>query len=262
MNQAVKAVNPLLEKIKMPGETFRVPSGCLFYTNGEIEDDVTNGELRVFPMTAIDEIEMKSPDMLFSGDAVEHVFRRCIPQILQPKQLLTKDVDFLLVCLRKVTFGDSLAITYTHDCKDAKNHEYKMDMSKFIKNTKDIKQQEIAQKFTFTFPNDQVVNFKPVSFQAFVDMMQATQDETDAEALKTAMLNTLADIIVDVDEITDKMMIYAWLDKLSSGWLKEFNEQIEKTSGWGPSFDSKQKCKDCGKIITITAPLNPLSFFT
>lgn len=105
--------NPLLRRFNhMPPETFRLPSGGVFYTNGELDDEVINGEVEVHPMTAIDEITIKSPDMMYQGTAIEKVFSRCIPQVLKPLELLTKDMDYLLVCLRIVTYGETLDLTW------------------------------------------------------------------------------------------------------------------------------------------------------
>jgi hypothetical protein len=105
--------NPLLRRFShMPPETFRLPSGGVFYTDGELDPEVVNGEVVVYPMTAIDEITIKSPDMLYQGSAIEKVFNRCIPQVLKPMKLLTKDVDYLMVCLRIVTYGKMLDLTW------------------------------------------------------------------------------------------------------------------------------------------------------
>jgi len=78
----VSDYNPLLERFnKMPPETFRMPSGGALYKNGEIDDDVIDGEIIIYPMTTVDELTMRSPDMLFQGTAIENVFRRCMPRL-------------------------------------------------------------------------------------------------------------------------------------------------------------------------------------
>ena len=105
--------NPLIERSRIPGEIHRLPSRGIFYTNGELDGSVRDGELQIFPMTLIDEITMKSPDLLFSGDAVKQVLGRCVPQVLKPGQLLSKDVDFLMLVIRKASYGD-LEINYKH----------------------------------------------------------------------------------------------------------------------------------------------------
>jgi hypothetical protein len=82
--------NPLLEKLKkkIPGETFRLPSRGLFYTNGELDPEVENGEIVIYPMTTVDELALRSPDMLFQGTAITQVIRRTVPQILKPERLI------------------------------------------------------------------------------------------------------------------------------------------------------------------------------
>lgn len=102
--------NPLLSKIELPGRRFRLPSRGLFYTNGELNDDIVDGEIQVFSMTAIDEISMRSPEYLFSGEAIERVFKRCIPEVKKPLELLSLDIDYLLTALRIVSYGDVIRI--------------------------------------------------------------------------------------------------------------------------------------------------------
>jgi hypothetical protein len=102
--------NPLLQKIKIPGKRFRLPSRGLFYTQGELEDGVVDGEIIVYPMTSIDEMYLRSPELLFNGEAIDIVIKRCCPEIKKPLQLVSKDVDFILACLRVVSYGNSYTI--------------------------------------------------------------------------------------------------------------------------------------------------------
>lgn len=258
-----RPVNPLLERIRMPGETFRIPSGGLFYNNGELASDVKDGEVYVYPMTAIDEIMIKTPDLLYSGKAVQEVFGRCIPQVIKPMELLARDVDFLLICLRKVSFGSEMEILHTHTCENAKEHSYVITMDSFIKQSKRIDPTTIASQYTCTLENGQVVEMQPVNYQHFVEMMQANDvDFKDPQVAKTFMLSTILSIIVSVDGIKDKGMIAEWLDRLPVRELHTINDKIEKTVEWGPTFETTITCRDCGKPSKVTAPLNPVAFFT
>ena len=128
-------VNPLLTKVKIPGQSFTLPSRGLFYSPGVLDEQASRtNEVHVYPLTAIDEIVLKSPDKLFSGDAVVDVFKHRIPAILKPKELAANDVDFLLLALRKVTYGDTFSIEYTHDCEGVEDKDRKMKGS--IKNAR------------------------------------------------------------------------------------------------------------------------------
>jgi hypothetical protein len=216
-------------------------------------------------MTTLDEITMKTPDLLFSGNAVRQVFARCIPQILDVDRLLTKDVDFLLTCLRKVSYGDVMKIEYRHDCENAKAHTYDADVSMFIRASKRIDPTTVASDFSVELPNGQTVKLQPVVFSEFVRIMQtlnAQQNDESPEKLKDEVLSSVAGMIVSVDGVEDKHMIREWLEKIPPQYVALMNEKIDKASGWGTDFDVKTKCKDCGADITISAPLNPLAFFT
>lgn len=264
-NTGAPRVNPLLDKIKLPGETFTLPSGGLFYNEGVLSPEVKNAEIYVQPMTTLDEITMKSPDLLFSGNAVRQVFARCIPQVLDAGRLLSKDVDFLLACLRKVSYGDEMTIEYKHDCKDAKEHSYVTDVGRFIRGAKRIDPTQVENDFTVTFQNGQVARFQPVLFQDYIDIMQAlgsSSDDDSPEAIRDQMVKSLSGLIVDVDGITDREMVMEWLKQIPPRYITTINEKIDKVSTWGADFTASILCKDCGEKIEAEVPLNPLSFFT
>ena len=170
--QQTQTINPLLSRVQMPGETFTLPSGGLFYVDGILDPSVENAEVHVHPMTAIDEIVMKTPDLLFSGKAAQQVFARCIPQVLDIKRLLSKDVDFLLACLRKVSYGEEMEVEYKHDCENAEMHSYMVNITKFMQKTKKIDPTTVAKKFTLDLPNGQKVKMKPVTFGQYIHLMQ------------------------------------------------------------------------------------------
>ena len=210
---------------------------------------------------------IKTPDLLFSGKAVEEVFGRCIPQVLKPSQMLAKDVDFLLLCLRKVSYGEILEMETNHyGCKAEKPalHTYPINVSHFIKNSKRIDPTGKDNQFRITLPNEQVVDMQPVRFGDFVTLMQAQELESTAtpEEQVAVLVEALANISVRVDEVTDNAMIEEWLRGIKPAFLNKLNGQLEQTVKWGPDFAYNVECKDCGEVQEVTAPLNPLAFFT
>lgn len=257
--------NPLLQRIRMPGETFTLPSGGLFYHSGELDESVKNAEIHVYPMTAIDEITIKTPDLLFSGDAVRQVFARCIPQVKNVDALLVKDVDFLLVCLRKVSYGEELTVEHKHNCKDAKNHSYIINVTDFIRKAKRIDPTKFIQEFSVTLPNGQVVLLQPLRYKDYVDIMQfddKNENDMSPEQLRDIMINSMSNVIVKVDDVEDQTLIREWLAQVQPSFLRKINEKIQVTLEWGPEFTTYVKCLDCDKMSEVTAPLNPLTFFT
>jgi|GEM_PF-1534337 len=255
-------VNPLMEKIRMPGQTYQIPSQGIFYTNGEIASDVTNGEVHVYPMTTIDEIVIRTPDKLFSGDAIRDVFKRCIPAVLKPTELFAKDVDFLMVCLRQVSYGENFEVIHTHDCPDAQPHDYTIKMNQFIKNTKQLDPTSIKSKFSVILDNGQMVNLHPIQYRDVLSLMQVFEEEITPTKQQDRMVTTLTGIVSDVDGITNKEFIKEWLIGIPVLLAKQLSKAIDATTDWGPDFTVKTKCQDCGKPTELNVPMNPVSFFT
>ena len=257
-------VNPILARIKLPGSTYQLPSRGLFYTNDELDPTITDGELHIQAMSAYDEILMKSPDSLFSGEAVNKVFKRCIPQVLKPTELLAKDVDFLLVCLRQITYGNDLEISYNHNCsEEAKSHQYMTQIDNFLQHTKKINPTSVGSKYTVKLENGQVVKLRPTRFKDLLTMYQDSDPKKENTPQDDLNLTVFAinSVIESVDGITDTDMISEWITKLSAGWIATLSKSIEKTSEFGPEMKFETKCQDCGEIITIETPINPISFF-
>lgn len=256
------ADNPLLARIRIPGETFRLPSGGLFYEPGVLSDKVIDGEIYVSPMTAIDEIALKTPDLLFSGQAIPQVFGRCIPDVLKAGKMLAKDVDFLLIALRKVSFGPQMELTYTHTCEKAKEHSYIVNVDEFLKKSKRIDPNTVSKNFHLTLSNGQIVHVEPISFESYVALMQASEADVEPAKLAQRLVFSVSQIIKSVDSVTDNAQIQEWLAHIPPMLMKQVTDSIEKTTEWGPDFMTTMKCKDCGLEAQVQAPLNPLAFFT
>lgn len=254
--------NPLLARLVMPGQTFRLPSGGLFYTHGELSDEVMNGELHVHPMTTYDEILMKSPDMLFTGKAIEQVFRRCIPQVQRPLDLFSKDVDFLLTCLRMVSFGEDVVLTWKHDCQNALVHEYKIPLKPFIDTAKRIDPTRANDMGKYTAPNGQLVVFRPPRMKDVIELFQAPAKDATPAQINAALISSVLALIDSVDGVRDRPMIRQWLEQVPAGWMDDISTQVGAVGDWGPSFETTVLCKDCGEKITLSTPVNPVAFFT
>lgn len=266
--------NPLITSLRLPGETFQLPSKALLYKNNEVSKRVleSDGEVHVFPLTTYEELLLKTPDLLFSGQAIVQTFSRCIPDILNPMQLLSKDVDFLLVALRKVTYGVEAEITYDHECDNSKEHKYIINTKQFFDSTKSLDvTEEIEQGWPITLSNGQTAIIRPFLQQHVVESAQRTMTFPDVgemtslefvESIRTTIIENLAPAIAEVDGISDPELIKEWIDTIPTVWVTELSEAIERVSDFGISFDAEVKCKDCGATVTVKVPLNPQSFFT
>lgn len=254
-------VNQLTAKLKLPGRVFQLPSRGALYKNGEITG--TEGEVHVHAMTAMTEISLKNPDLLFNGKAIEEVCAECVPEIKKPTELFGRDVDALMFFLRTVTYGPSFEVNVKHTCADAKQHSYLVDIDKMITEMKLLDPTEAAS-FSVTLGNGQVVKLHPVKFEHMIKLFQmnANKQEMSVDDVKANIIFNLTNLIESVDGITDRPSIEGWVKLLTTPQQNQITAVIEKMNDWGPARDVQLKCKDCGEMMNVELPLNPISFFT
>ena len=101
--------NPLRQYFRRPGVYITLPSGIENYSDDVIEK-TENGELPVYPMTAIDDITTKTPDALFNGDAIVQIIKSCVPNIKDPWKILSNDLDSILIAIRAAGGQESVDV--------------------------------------------------------------------------------------------------------------------------------------------------------
>jgi len=102
--------NPLKQYFRRPAVFLKLPSGGKGYPQGTI-DLPENGEIPIYPMTAIDEITSKTPDALFNGTALNDLMKSCVPNIKDPWAIPGIDLNPLLVAIRAATHGGLMEVT-------------------------------------------------------------------------------------------------------------------------------------------------------
>lgn len=257
--------NVLLQNLKLPGVVCRLPSQGLLYSEGVLASHVTNGEVEVKAMSAFEEISMRNISDIINGNAVSNVFKRCIPDILKPEELFSKDVDLLLVVLRQVTYGSNITISHNHQCKGDKSitHKYDVDLSGLIKTTKYIDPTIITESYTVPMDNGQIVMLHPIKFKDYLELMQSARDYdsmTNTEMQEKLLVATV-NVIKSVDGIDDYDSILEWTKEIPAPWFTKISKALNLSNDWGFENSTNVVCKDCKKPIQLELPLNPLTFF-
>jgi hypothetical protein len=72
--------NPLRQYFRQPAIYIKLPSGGKYYADSAIDFPV-NGDIPVFPMTVKDELTLKTPDALLSGESTVKVIESCCATI-------------------------------------------------------------------------------------------------------------------------------------------------------------------------------------
>ena len=118
--------NPLRQFFRQPAIYFKLPSGGKYWAPGALVLP-ENGELPVYPMTAIDEISYRTPDALFNGQAVINVLQSCVPNIKDAGKIPNMDLNALMVAVRIASYGHAMDIATT--CPECKNEdEFSVDL--------------------------------------------------------------------------------------------------------------------------------------
>lgn len=272
-NTQIPSTNPLLAKIKLPGRTFQLPSRGALYKNGEVSS--VEGEVHVHPMSALAEISLKNPDLLFNGKALDQVFAECIPEIKKPTELYGRDIDAIMYYLRLVTYGSDFEIRVKHDCAESKlegpdgktdhrEHSYVVNIEELIQQMRFLDPTVAEEEYKTELPNGQVVKVHPVKFEHMIKLFQMNTGKTDftSDDIKKNVVFNLVNLIESVDGITDKALISEWVSSITTPYQNRIADAIEKTNNWGPEQTVNICCKDCGAYMPVDLPLNPISFFT
>lgn len=110
--------NPLTQYFRQPSIYIKLPSQGQNYPQGTL-DMPQNGELPVYPMTAIDEITYRTPDALFNGQATVNVIESCIPNIKDAWAVPSIDLDTILIAIRIASYGHNMEFgTTCPKCND------------------------------------------------------------------------------------------------------------------------------------------------
>ena len=173
--------NPLKQYFRRPAIYIKLPSGGMNYPQGVIDIPET-GELPVYPMTAIDEITSKTPDGLFNGSAVAEIISSCIPNIKDPWQLTSVDLDAVLIAIRSAANGSELEIeTVCPACtEDAKSGLNLVGLLSTIKS---------GDYETELAVNDLLIKFRPLTFKE-MNVVSVSQFEMQRQFIQ---LNALED---------------------------------------------------------------------
>lgn len=260
-----KKKNPLLAVHNVPGETFRLPSGGLFYKDGELDENVTDGEVHVYPMKTVDELIMKSPDKILTGKAVVEVFARCIPDIKKPEMLLANDVEYLMAAIRVVSYGEDSEVVSTHTCKDATEQTYVVNVRDILRKSREIDPTSLNKNYTFELDGF-VLSIRPPLYKSVVSLYQTISEEFLKEATEeevaTKLIENLSSMIEEVNGHSDDAHIFEWLMDLKAGWINKISDFTRENSTWGIEYVTDVECKECGDKFSLSVPTNPITFFT
>lgn len=124
-----------------------------------------NGELPVYPMTAIDEITYRTPDALFNGQATVNVIQSCVPNIKDAWAVPSIDLDTILIAIRIASYGHDMDFATTCPaCNDTS--ERTIDLRTMLDA---LRSPDYASHITH---GDLEIYFRPLSYKNLNDNSQ------------------------------------------------------------------------------------------
>ena len=171
--------NPLAKHFRQPAIYIKLPSGGA-WNNEETLQNTENGELPVYPMTALDEIAYRTADALFNGSAVADVIKSCMPNVIDPWQISSADLDTILVAIRIASYGHDM--DFTSKCpKCEESNDFSIDLREIMEK---IKMPDFSEPVSI---GDITIYFKPLTYKDQNDNNTAQfQDQKMLEALPTS----------------------------------------------------------------------------
>ena len=115
--------NPLQKFFRQPALYINLPSQGQYWPQGSLDLN-ENQQVAVYPMTARDELTLKTPDALMNGQSVVDCIKSCIPQIKDPWQMPGMDVDYVLIAIRIASYGENMEFKSTcPECNEQSPYE-------------------------------------------------------------------------------------------------------------------------------------------
>lgn len=270
--------NPLRQFFRRPALYLKLPSGGNHYPAGTLELP-ENGEIPIYPMTAIDEITSKTPDSLYNGVAVVEIIKSCAPNIKDPWHLPIVDLDAILVSIRAASSNDGLEInTICPSCSEG--NDYKVNVSAVLSTIKSGNYDEVLNL------GDLKIKFKPLNYKEVNDLnlnqselqkmlLNNTNIEDEDQKLKISgdIINRLNVLTFDIvskcieyidcptGQVTNKNHIIEFLQNCGKNTFEDIKMTGIKLREPSETKPLKIKCPSCSHEYEQIFTLNITDFF-
>jgi T4 bacteriophage base plate protein len=270
--------NPLKQYFRRPSVYLKLPSGGKGYSP-EVLEATETGELPVYPMTAIDEITTKTPDALFNGTAVVEVIKSCIPNIKDPWQISSIDLDAILISIRAASGGndfeiDSKCPKCTNEAKFGLNLAGVLATLKAADYSHELQLGDLTFKFRpLTYKEINEAGIAQFEVQRLFDSITTAQNDQERAKFGEIALKGITDLTMRLVSIaieyiktpntivTEKEYILDFLQNCDKNIYTEVRDYNSKLKGTTELKPLDIKCVECGNEYQQPYTLNTSDFF-
>ena len=272
--------NPLAKHFRQPAIYIQLTSKGQFWKDGSVSLTAT-GEIPVYPMTAKDEITLRTPDALINGTSVVEVIQSCCPNINNAWDMPSIDVDSTLIAIRIASYGPTM--TVTAKCpKCNEEHDYDVNLQQSLAQ---IRSPDYSE--TITTSDGLVIKLRPLNYMqvskagnvAFEEqkLIQALAEPgLDADVRKIEydkhikkmitvsnenLSNCTESITADGQIVTDTTFIKDYYNNAESKVIRQVQDQIRKFAEVVGIKAEDTSCSACGNQFKLNIEFDYAHFF-
>jgi hypothetical protein len=270
--------NPLSKFFRQPAVYIKLPSNGRYWKEGALELPVT-GEIPVYPMTARDEITLRTPDALMNGSGVVDVIESCCPNVRDGWNMPSVDVDTALIAIRIASYGTEMDVDTTCPFCNAENkHGINLqnslagivcpDYNKPVE-VDDLKIKLMPQPY-FSVNRRNTIQFEE-------QRMAAALEKPDSDERSMEIANSMSKLIqIGIDTVTDsteyietadgarvgeKEFIKEFYENANGSIVKSIQERLGEINTEGAVKPQTAACAECHKDYQIPLMFDYANFF-
>lgn len=269
--------NPLQQFFRQPKIYISLPSKGIYSSPGTVQGDVE--KLPVFGMTGMDEILIRTPDALISGETTVKVIESCIPAIKDAWDISNLDIEMLLAAIRIATYGQTM--TVSHVCANCSTeNDYDLDLIKVVEHfdTCRFENQVIAGDLKITLrplSYKQLTSYSLSNYQLQQKIVSANLiEDTDLRNKEIAVLykalgelqnDIYTDGIESIDTgsviVSERPYIKEWVLNSDTAIFESIKKLINVNRQNWEMPKHPVKCENCGEETSLSIDLDPSNFF-
>jgi hypothetical protein len=279
-----KSNNPLAKHFRQPAIYVKLPSNGRFWAEGSLELPVS-GEIPVYPMTARDEITIRTPDALLNGQGVVDVIQSCIPNIKDAWKMPATDVDAALIAMRIASYGHKM--DFSNKCPHCdEEHDYALDLRHMLGtisspdyDNKHLDLEVIKIKFRpqkyWEVNHSNKTAFEVRKLQlALANLPDSEEDEEKTHAVTEQLkrVNTInhnimaksteyVEIVESGQRVEDPEQIEEFYGQIGRAMFEKIQDEITNIQKEGAVKPVSVNCLSCQKDMEITILFDYANFF-
>ena len=277
--------NPLSQYFRQATTYVKLPTQGFWYQDGSVAL-TQEGEVAIYPLSAIDDILLNTPDAMLNGQALEKVLKNCVPGIKDIKKLLIPDMEAIFVGIKSASTDGKFELD--RQCTKC-NHEntYEVNCNNLFATTTFVEEHDTK----IVFNQDLEVYIKPYTFemrQLFIkkefeeerllrslDEKTQNTDEINKAKILAESVDRLSKITFELvsksiekivllqskQVVVDNKNINEWLLNISKSQADIVINSVNKLNGIGVNKTMPFVCSNCEHSWEETLSFDPSSFF-